>query len=204
MAVLILPLVITNKRVLHGEGGVWHAPSSRPVRNFGDIPRIEVDGLAICHPAAMIFQSLFLLPVLVTLLRVLEVRGYIPGLPSNVTVQGSGQVNTPRLHLQWQTNGYVFNSCACRPIPDVIRFTRFDWEYVTQQSVGPNASDDPVQVRVQRRFILASLTSLKGIFVHFTEDNAGNETSACMCSLMLWLLSVDRCSNYAMDWFCIL
>lgn len=53
----------------------------------------------------MIFRGLFLLPILVTLLRVLEVRGYIPGHPSNVTVPAGGQVNAPKLHLQWQTNG---------------------------------------------------------------------------------------------------
>ncbi|KAF8556392.1 hypothetical protein OG21DRAFT_1596485 [Imleria badia] len=104
----------------------------------------------------MIFQSIFL-SVLVTLLRVLAVRGYIPVQASNVTVQGSGQVNT-LLHLQWYTNGS-------------------DSEYVTHQSVGPNANNDPLQVRVQCYFVLASLTSPKGIFLHFSEDNAGNETT---------------------------
>ncbi|KAH0827880.1 hypothetical protein J3R83DRAFT_3507 [Lanmaoa asiatica] len=109
----------------------------------------------------MIFQYLFLglaLLVLVTLRHVLGVYGYIPAQPSNITVQGTGGVNTSSLHLQWYTNGS-------------------DWEYVTQQAVGPEASNDPVQVRLQYPFVLASLTSQKGIFVHFTEDSAGNETT---------------------------
>lgn len=52
----------------------------------------------------MLSQSLFLtlaLPVLVTLLHVLAVRGYIPAQPSNGTVQ---RVNTSILHLQWYKN----------------------------------------------------------------------------------------------------
>jgi hypothetical protein len=98
---------------------------------------------------------------------------------------------------------YLIRALAGRSLMR-FRSTRSDWEYVTQQSVGLNASDDPVQVRVQCRFILSSLKSLKGIFVHFTEDSAGTEASACMRSLMLSLLSVNRCSDHAMDCFCIL
>lgn len=82
--------------------------------------------------------------------------------------------------------------------------TRSDWEYVTRQLVGPDASNDPVQVCVQCGFVLASLTPPKGVFVHFTEDGTGNETSACERSLMLPLLSVDRSSDHAMDCFCVL
>ncbi|KAI9569671.1 hypothetical protein HD554DRAFT_500290 [Boletus coccyginus] len=105
----------------------------------------------------MIFQSqsLVLLPVLVTFLGVLEVHGYIPARASNVTVQGSGEVNKYGLHLQWYTNGS-------------------DWVYVTQQPVGPAASNDHVQ----------------GILVHFTEDNAGNETTTTP-----WIAFVSCDSN---------
>lgn len=92
------------------DGGVCqHAPlrSGSLSLHCGDVPRIEVDDLAICHSAVMIFQSqsLVLLPVLVTFLGVLEVHGYIPARASNVTVQGSGEVNKYGLHLQWYTNG---------------------------------------------------------------------------------------------------
>ena len=81
---------------------------------------------------------------------------------------------------------------------------RSDSEYVARQSVGPNTNNDPVQVRVRFPFFLPSLTSPKGILLHFTEDNAGNETSACVRSLLLSLLRVNRCSDYAMGCFCIL
>ncbi|KAF8135400.1 hypothetical protein EV363DRAFT_1211911 [Boletus edulis] len=91
----------------------------------------------------MMFKCFCLLSILVTLLCVLEVRGYIPAQPSNFSVQESGQVvEAPRLHVQWYTNGS-------------------DWEYVTRRLAVPDASNDPVQ----------------GILVHFTEDNAGNETT---------------------------
>lgn len=52
----------------------------------------------------MIFQALAL-PILVTLLHVLQVLGYIPAQPSNTTVQGVRAVSSSRLHLQWYTNG---------------------------------------------------------------------------------------------------
>ncbi|KAG8213947.1 hypothetical protein J3R82DRAFT_10693 [Butyriboletus roseoflavus] len=83
----------------------------------------------------MIFQTLALF------LYVSQVLGYIPAQPLNTTTRIEA-ANTSRLHLQWYTNGS-------------------DWEYVTQQLVGPEAGNGPAQ----------------GMFVHFTEDSAGNETT---------------------------
>lgn len=97
-----LPLVIWDVSHVDNGGVCPHAPRSRsPSLHCGDVPRTKVDGPAICHSAAMIFQSLVLLPFL----GVLEVHGYIPARASNVTVQGSGEVNNYGLHLQWYTNG---------------------------------------------------------------------------------------------------
>lgn len=55
----------------------------------------------------MIPRSIFLTLalVLVIFLHVLDVRGYIPAQPSNGTAQGTGQINTSILHLQWYSNG---------------------------------------------------------------------------------------------------